>query len=260
MARYKHLFELLGIIVGFFALALMVAGTGCQPKNAKELGITGMSQYELACHILDQAKEIERIRFAQPGKAKRLAKRNLLSATCVTQESHWSDIKQLVANQHSTVCGPSAGLYRISQLESWERKLRPNGRKLADIELEFLNSLPDTISDLPYSKVTAVSTTDKANGEIRRYYASRRTNAAELVRIAKDLEYITPAPLLAARAYKAKAEADWIELVSVRLGRPFPPEHAKLLAECEKLTEQVNRFQIKNYSDRIPESCPITTL
>lgn len=260
MARYKHLFELLAIIVAFFALALMVAGTGCQPKSAKELGIVGMSQYELACHILDQAKEVEKLRFVQPGKAKRLAKRNLLSASCVRQESRWGDIKKLAADQHSTVCGPEAGLYRISQLESWERRLRPGGRRIGQLEQEFLASMPSALSDLPYEKVTAVSATDKANGEIRRHYASRRIDAEQFIQKAKEPEVLTPVPMLAAKAYKAKVEADWIELVSVRLGRPLPPEHAKLLAECEKLTEQVNRFQIKNYSDRIPESCPITTL
>lgn len=258
MSGCRHLSELYGLIAVFFALALMMAGVGCQPKTAENLGIDGKSQYELACHILDQAKQIEELHMRQPRKARKLANRNLLNASCLDNQSPWHSIRDLAILQSAENNGHRSGL--PTQLKRWEAKLRPGGKTLPELEQEFLASMPSVLTDLPYERVTAVSSTDKANEEIRRYYSSRRGDAEEFVQKASKLETFTPVPLMAANAYKAKAQADWIELVSVRFGRPLPPEHRELLAQCEKLVNQVSGFQVEFYSAQIPADQPVRTL
>lgn len=267
MARYKHLFEHYGIIATFFAVALMVTGTGCQPKVAKELGVDEMTQAELGWTAVKNMQEIDRLRLKSPSKAIALAKRNLLVAGYIGEDLPWSDARGVALNQLVTLTGAAATGGGLScKIEVLEDRLMMNDKfSLKDTDdawmlfgRTFVEGAGSTcgIDDVD-ARVKFVFYAAPPD-EMFQVLNNRRLKAERQIDEATAIFEQTGdrIPLLCAKAEKARVESDWL----IKWRQVDSDQRCKYDAKAKRCYAEAKALYKKYHQDRLAPFEPVRYL
>lgn len=255
--KYWQYSALMYAVIAAFVLGLcLIAGCGRSPKTAKDLGVAGLSQYELAVKVYKECRFVNHTRSVDPFTAKPMVKVLAYEAGFLNANLY-GEVKRLANAEYAALHGPSTGDYDFSAgFEKCQRKLHPKGhqdiraydQKLLGIAQKAL-SAEDLEPGLRAHRI--FGETDAEAEKCRQELVTRRNASDQLVAEAEGSG--SELAINAAKAYQLRQYADFF----VRTGTPSDD---KFLGQARKFLARAAELDQAQYSNLISTDEPTRPL